>query len=109
VIHKNEASQLISDIGWFEKNFDGCKVVPIFVHPAKVLDSDAFLSSSITSYVITPEKLDELKRNVLNFFNSLHGIPFEKISSEIISKALGESYLDKFSLHEVYLEKIIHS
>ena len=109
LIHKHEASQLISDITWFEQNYDGCKVTPIFIHPAKVLDSDAFLNQNIPCFVITPDKLEELKRNILNFFNALRGIPFENISSDVISKTLGNSHLDMFSLRNDYLQRITPS
>ena len=104
VIHKNEASQLDTDIAWFNQTYDGCTPVPILIHPAKTLDSDAFLNTP--SYVITKVKLDSLKRNVNNFYNSLQDIPFEKISTDIITKKLSENYLDVYNLTKNYLQRI---
>lgn len=104
VIHKNEASQLNTDVAWFNQTYDGCTPIPVLIHPAKKLDSDAFLSKS--SYVITKAKLDSLKQNINNFYNSLQDIPFENISTDIITKKLTENTLDIFNLTKNYLERI---
>ncbi len=96
VIHKKEVGQLNTDIAWFRKHYENCTPIPIFIHPAKILDSDAFLTE--TSYVITKETLDKLKRKISNFYNSLKKIPFEDISTEIVKAKLVESYLDLMSL-----------
>ena len=104
VIHKKEASQLDTNIAWFNQNYDGCTGIPVLIHPSKTLDSDAFLLTS--SYVINKEKLDFLKQNVRNFYNSLQDIPFDNISTNIITKKLAESYLDRLNLTKNYLERI---
>jgi hypothetical protein len=96
VIHENEADQLSGDIAWFKKHYDDCTVIPIFIHPAKTLDSGVFLTD--TSFVITKITLDLLKRKVSNFYNSLKDIPFENISNDIITKKLSEAHLDLFTL-----------
>jgi len=104
VIHKKEASQLDTNTAWFNQNYDDCTGIPVLIHPAKTLDSDAFLLTS--SYVINKEKLDFLKQNVRNFYNSLQDIPFDNISTDIITKKLAESYLDRLNLTKNYLERI---
>ena len=104
VIHKNEASQLNTDLAWFNQTYDGCTAIPVLIHPAKTLDSDAFLT--IPSYVITKAKLDSLKPNVINFYNSLQDVPFENISTDIITKKLTEAHLDIYNLTKNYLERI---
>lgn len=103
-IHKNEANQLISDIGWFEKNYEGCTPIPILIHPSKILDSNAFLT--IPSYVITKQNLDSLKQNIINFYNCLIEIPFDSISTEMVTKKLQDTQLDNYSLSKNYLEKV---
>lgn len=96
VIHKHEVGQLNTDIAWFKSQYEGCTAIPIFIHPAKTLDSDAFLTD--TSYVITKETLDLLKRKVSNFYNSLKKIPIEDISNEIVYQKLREAHLDLMTL-----------
>ena len=109
LIHKHEASQLNADIAWFERNYDGCKAIPIFIHPAKILNSNAFLPTHNDCYVITPDKLDILKQNIRNFFNAFSGISFEDISSDIVSKKLSEYHLDIYNLKKIYLQSIVSS
>jgi len=106
-IHKKEAGQLNNDIAWFKQNYEDCQATPVFIHPAKILESNAFLSES--SYVITEENLDKLKHNVQNFYNSLKGIPFEDISNDIIKQKLAEAHLDVFNLTKDHLERILSS
>ena len=104
-ISKRYASQLDSNIAWFQKNYDECTGIPVLIHPAKTLDSGAHLLID-PSYVITKAKLELLKQNVQNFYNSFQSIVFEDISTNIISKKLAEYSLDRFSLNQKYLEQI---
>jgi len=103
-IHKKETGQLNNDIAWFKQNYEDCKARPVLIHPAKILESNAFLNES--SYVITEENLDKLKQNVQNFYNSLKGIPFEDISNDIIKQMLAKAHLDVYNLTNDYLERI---
>lgn len=104
VIHKKESSQLNTDIAWFNENYADCKPIPILIHPANTLDSDAFLNEP--SYAITKEKLDSLKKNVINFYNSFQTIQFDRLSTNIVTQKLAESNLDIYSLSKNYLERI---
>ena len=54
------------------------------------------------SYVITPEKLKQLKQNVQKFFQYSKS----EISTERIKERLSEFHLDRISLAKDYLEKI---
>ena len=103
-ISKSEAGQLSNDIGWFSKEYTNCTSKPIFIHPSSTLNTDAFLDTQ--SYVITPQKLEDLKQNVKSFYNSLASITKEDISIEIIKQKLAESHLDIFHINQDYFESI---
>ena len=103
-ISKKEAGQLSNDIAWFSQEYSDCKAKPIFIHPSNTLNTDAFLDTQ--SYVITPQKLEELKRNVKSFYISLTSITKENISTKIIQQKLAESRLDNFHINQDYFQSI---
>ena len=103
-ISKSEAGQLSNDIAWFSQEYPGCTSKPIFIHPSNVLNSDAFLNTS--SYVITPKKLELLKQNVKEFYNSLASVPKDDLSTHMVSQKLTESHLDMLNIHQDYFESI---
>ena len=45
-IHKKEVGQLNNDIAWFKQNYEDCEGKPIFIHPAKTLESNAYLNET---------------------------------------------------------------
>lgn len=104
VIHKKEASQLNTDIAWFKETYDGCKGIPVMIHPTNILDSSAFLTE--TSYAITKGKLDLLKKNIVNFYNSFQTISLNEIPPNFVKEKLREYHLDNYSLTKNYLERI---
>ena len=106
-ISKSEAGQLSNDIAWFSQEYSDCTARPILIHPSNTLNTDAFLDTQ--SYVITPQKLEELKQNVKSFYNSLSGIEKESLSTEIIKQKLAESRLDTFHINQDYFETIPNS
>ena len=57
--------------------------------------------------MIIPEKLNMLKNNIQQFYDSLAKIPDEGISSDIIRKKISESQLDLQSLNSVYFVKTV--
>ncbi len=103
-ISKKENGQLVNEIAWFSQQYSESKGTHVLIHPAKILNHNAFLDS--TAYVILPEKLKLLKNNVQKFYNSVANIT-EEISSTIIRNKLSESQLDLMSMHNIYLEQVI--
>jgi len=106
-ISKDETGQLDQDVGWFNIEYPGCVVKPIFIHPSKVLNEDAFPNS--TSYSISPDKLELLKKNVKDFYGMMAKIPTDSLNKEIISKKMSETNLDRLSMHRDYYETINRS
>ncbi len=102
-ISKSETGQLNNDIGWFKKNYEGCNAVPILIHPAGTLESDAFVTEP--SWVISEASLEKLKNNTKNFYNSLNGISVDVLSTEMIKQNLKTAHLDIDDLTE-YRQRI---
>lgn len=102
-ISKSETGQLNNDMAWFSTEYQGCTSKAVFIHPSSTLNSDAFLN---TGYVMTPQKLDSLKRNVKNFYKSLAGIRPDELSAEIVSRKLAEYNLDILHINSDYFESI---
>ena len=102
-ISKTEAGQLSNEIAWFSEEYSESTGTHVCIHPSNVLNHDAFLNTTVN--MIIPEKLNMLKSNVQQFYDSLAKIPDEGISSDIIRKKLSESQLDLQSLNSVYFVK----
>lgn len=103
-ISKEEAGQFEEDLTWFSKQYQDFSLKPIFIHPAKTLNKGAFLSKK--SFVITPDKLELLKKNVEEFYRKLSKIPRDSLDKEKVSKALSETHLDPLNINQDYFELI---
>jgi len=103
-ISKSEAGQLNNDMAWFSTEYSGCTGTAVFIHPSNTLNSDAFLNTP--GCVVTPQKLELLKRNVKNFYNSLVGIRPDELSVETVSRKLAESKLNMLHINQDYFESI---
>jgi len=90
-ISKTEAGQLNTSIAWFKKNYDDSLCVPIFIHKARVLEKDAFVTDPV--WVLPPEELDKLKTEINKFYNSLKEFSFDNLSLNIIDRKLKENHL----------------
>lgn len=103
-ISKSETGQLGNDIGWFKVYYEDCEGVPIIIHPAETLKSDAYLAQPF--WMISESLLEELKNNVIKFFNSLSGVSFNGLSQDLIAKKLKEFNLDIDDLMKHYLRRV---
>lgn len=101
-ISKSEAGQLGNDIAWFSQEYADCKGRLVLIHPKSVFNHDAHLDSK--AYVITPTKLDQLRKNVQNFFQSLSEITKDSLTTDMVSKKLSESHLDILNINQDYFE-----
>jgi tetratricopeptide (TPR) repeat protein len=103
-ISKSEAGQLNTSIAWFKQNYEGLLCVPIFIHKAVVLEKDAFITDP--AWVLQPEKLENLKNGINNFYNSLKEYSFDTLSLDIINRKLKESHLEVEDLRNNYLTRV---
>lgn len=104
-ISKSEAGQLNTSIGWFIKNYEGSLGVPILIHKASIFEKDAFGTESF--WVLQPEKIEILKKDVNNFYNSLKEFAFDVISSDIINRKLKEHQLEIDDIKTKFLTRVI--
>ena len=103
-ISKSEAGQLNTSIAWFKKHYDDSLCVPIFIHKARVLEKDAFVTDPV--WVLQPEKLEKLKTEITKFYNSLKEFSFDILSLNIIDEKLKENNLGLGDFVKNYLERV---
>ena len=66
-ICKSDCNQLNGSIQWFETEYknNGFECTPIMIHNSNVFNNDCFPNENVR--IITPKKLDELKRAIKSF------------------------------------------
>ena len=68
-ISKRYCDELSGSVNWFKKHYEGCKYVPVMIHPSKVVDH---LGSPVPEMrVIDTENLNQLKRAIQIFISSI--------------------------------------
>lgn len=102
-INQKEAKQMLAHIEWFNNNYSQ-ECVPVFFHHAKIFDDNAIINRSC--YVITPQELDKLKKQIKVFYNSFRNIPFENIDTDIINDNISKHALDVLNIRKNYFNKI---
>jgi len=102
-ISKSEAGQLLNSIGWFKETHETDEGLPIIIHPAHQLASDAFVTDAF--WVIGREELKKIRECTLKFYNSLTSTKFDDLSPEIIRQKLIEHSLDTNDLVKEYLKR----
>ena len=91
-ISKSDVGQMSSDVAWFKQNYEGeGEPKPVFIHRATKLDTNVAISYPL--WVITESSLNELKRNILNFYNSFRDFPRDRMTTSLISQNLKKSSL----------------
>lgn len=103
-ISKSEVGQLSTSIAWFKQNYEGSLCFPIFIHKVAVFEKDAFITDPV--WVLQPEKLENLKNEINNFYNSLKEFSFDTLSSDIINRKLKECNLEIEDLRNNYLTRV---
>jgi hypothetical protein len=102
-IPKDEAGQLSNSIAWFKENYDTENCMPIIIHPAHELNSDAFIDGAF--WVITPTELKSLSDNIIKFYNALGEVPFNVLTADIVSQKLVANELDTPNLMKLYFQR----
>lgn len=103
-ISKSETGQLSNDIGWFKENYADCEGIPVIIHPAEVLKSDAYLAQPF--WLLRESALEELANDAIKFFNSLSGTLFDSLPPDSITQKLKEFGLDTDNLMKRYLRRV---
>ena len=102
-ISKKDADQLLGNIAWFKKEYSA-DFTPLFFHPATKLDDIAHLDTN--TYVITPERLKELKNSIIMFYKSFKNLNISDITTEHINQKITIYKLDIFNLKQNFLIKV---
>lgn len=104
-ISKDEAGQMSNHISWFESEYpDAPSVTNLWIHPTNVLSNLADINKEI--FVITPSKLDLLKKQIQKSAAEYQAIELKSVSDEVISRILKQyNFLEKAFVN-VYMEKL---
>ena len=103
-INKEESGQLSHSIGWVKNQYPHSNEMPIIVHPSDTLVKGAFLTDK--ARVLLPKGLDELKKNILDFFNSLAVTSFDMLNERKLNQGLENSKLTTDHIYKHYCSKI---
>lgn len=86
-INKEEVGQMSNHISWFRNNYPDAQTVSnIWIHPSNTLSELADINETIT--IITKDKLDSLKKQVLKFCGEFSQIELTTITDEFLQKLL---------------------
>lgn len=102
-ISKEEAGQLSNSIGWFRKNYEGDEGIPVIIHPAAELNSNAFIKDPF--WVLSMSNLASLRDNTIGLYISLSKIAWDKLCLDDIAQQLKSHILDSDSLIKQYLKR----
>lgn len=100
-ISKEESGQMSNHISWFENHYPDAKSVSnIWVHPTDILSEQADINAPIM--VITPKKLEILKRNTLKYCGEFSPIDLKTVPDEFIQKLLKQYNFMESTFMNVY-------
>lgn len=86
-INKEEVGQMNNHVGWFEETYGkDCDVVYIHVHPTNIYSEKANYTMAVR--VLTPDKLEQLKRNISSYIKEFAKYDFLTIDESLVSEAL---------------------
>ena len=103
-ISKRETGQMNNAIGWFGTEYPDCTGEYVFVHPAEMLARDAYLTEPVS--ILGEEKLNELKKNIRNFYNTIETTPANDLTLDLVRQSLSEHHLTIENLSKHYLKRI---
>lgn len=104
-ISKEESGQMSNHINWFESHYpDANAVSNIWVHPTEKLSDLADINSPIM--VITPKKLEILKRNLQKYCGEFNPVDLKAVSDEFIQKLLKQYNFIESTFTNVYATRL---
>lgn len=104
-ISKTEAGQMEMHCGWFEEEYgEDTSVTYIWVHPTNKIADDAKLSHTVR--VMTPSKLDSLKKHLLAFISEFSKYDLQTIDETTIHEFLVNNKLTITNIKDNYCENL---
>ena len=106
-ISKRYCDELSGSVNWFNKHYEGCKYVPVMVHPSHVVDHLASPMPEIR--VIDSEKLLQLKNAIRylissivssNYFDKIDAINDLLLKYNLTAEKLVQNYIVKFEMEK---------
>lgn len=104
-VNKRECDQMNRASAWFGRHYPGSRVTRIMVIPTKKIASAAAFTADV--FIMTKRGLDELTRNVRQFFNEFRGVDLRDLSLSRINDHLATHRLTVSDLTARYAEKPI--
>ena len=91
---------------WFEENYGKATFVKrIWIHPSKRLSYYCSLTHEV--FVMRRGKLNELKKNIKNFFNEISKHPVGGVTESKVNEYLFTHRLDMSNILNQYVESIM--
>lgn len=105
-INKSEGGQMNTHSAWFEENYGKATFVKrIWIHPSKRLSYYCSLTHEV--FVMRRGKLNELKKNIKNFFNEISKHPVGGVTESKVNEYLFTHRLDMSNILNQYVESIM--
>lgn len=101
-IHKSEVGQMNNHCGWFESEYDDAKVLRIMIIPTINVAYDADFTHEVR--VMRKNKLNLLKKNVMNFFKEFKKYDLNNLTENFINQCLEAHDLSDFKIVNNYVE-----
>lgn len=103
-ISKTEVGQMNNHINWFEEHYPEVKsCTHIWVHSTNTISPLANLSSK--AYLITPKKLEHLRKAILKYTSEYQSIDLSTLSDEYILKLIRQYKFEEHTFINNYLEE----
>ncbi|MBN2833600.1 MAG: DEAD/DEAH box helicase family protein [Candidatus Delongbacteria bacterium] len=103
-VHKSESGQNHNSITWFEEQYSDAHFSPILIINATNEGYQTHLDPRVR--IMNKTKLELLKTNYFNFFNSLSSINIKSLNEKILQEHINSHMLDVKSLQTKYSVKV---
>jgi hypothetical protein len=101
-IAKSDMDQLGGSVRWDEEHHPGVRAVPVMVHPSRQYDGHGTVVPNMR--VVTPLKLEELKRAVTEYVVALADGQGHWTNEQAVAVQLAQHRLDGGNLFQTYAE-----
>lgn len=103
-ILKSETEQISEAMNWFNYEYSNKKGLPLIIHPALTLHSEAFGPENLK--ILNEEQLEKFKSTVRNFYAHLVTVPKEKLTLQYIQECITTYKLNSKSINELFKRPI---
>ena len=101
-IYKSEVGQMNNHCGWFDKEYPDAHVLRIMIIPTNCVAYDADFTHDVK--ILRKNSLNQLKKNVINFFKELKEYDLNCLEERFIHNCLKMHDLDNESIIDKYVE-----